>query len=256
MSLHRDVLGAGPEVALLHDWGMHSGLFGTLAATLSRQCRVHLLDLPGHGRSPWSKGSGDLEGIARQVALHLPQRCQLVGWSLGGLVGIRLATLFPERFDRLALIATTPCAIQRRGWAHGMDEATLTGLTRRLGRDWKAAIQEYIGLAVRGDVYALEALREYRRLLFEHGDPSSTALAAGLEILRAVDLRAELPQVMARTLAISGDEDRLAPPPSVAALVSLIPGARHARIPHAAHAPFLSHRAEVEALLTDFLGAP
>ncbi|HUO80396.1 MAG TPA: alpha/beta fold hydrolase, partial [Steroidobacteraceae bacterium] len=79
MSLYRETLGHGPDVALLHGWGLHGGVFGALAAALATRFRVHALDLPGHGRSPWAKGAADLEGMARLVAEHLPAECRLVG---------------------------------------------------------------------------------------------------------------------------------------------------------------------------------
>ncbi len=256
MSLFRETVGQGPDVALLHGWGLHAGVFGALAAALAPRFRVHALDLPGHGRSPWAKGAADLEGLARQVAECLPAECSLVGWSLGGMVAVRLATLFPERVPRLVLMGTSPCGAQRRDWPHGLDEAMLSGLATRLGRDWRATMQEFVALEVRGEENPLATLRELKQRLFEHGSPSTAALAAGLAILRSADLRPELPRVRARTLVIGGEYDRLAPPAAVAALAALVPQARLESIARAAHAPFLSHRAHVEALLADFLAAP
>lgn len=254
MSLYRETQGEGPDVALLHGWGLHGGVFGTLARGLATRHRVHALDLPGHGRSPWAKGAADLEGLARRVAECLPERCSLIGWSLGGLVAIRLATLYPERVTHLGLIAASPCSHVRRDWPHGIDPTLLDGMATRLGRDWRGTVQEFLALEVRGEEHALATLRELKQQLFEHGAPSTAALAAGLEILRHVDLRAELARVRAPTLAIAGEYDRLAPPAAIEALAALVPGARYALVRRAAHAPFLSHRAEVEALLASLLG--
>ena len=156
----------------------------------------------------------------------------------------------------LALIATSPCGTRRRDWPHGLDEALLAGLATRLGRDWRATMQEFVSLEVRGEENPLATLRELKQRLYEHGAPSTAALAAGLELLRGADLRPELPRVRARTLVIGGEYDRLAPPAAVAALAALVPGARLESIARAAHAPFLSHRERVESLLVDFLAAP
>lgn len=256
VSLFRETTGQGPDVALLHGWGMHGGVFGALATALARNSRVHRLDLPGHGRSPWSKGAADLEGLARLVAEHLPAECRLVGWSLGGMVAVRLATLYPARVPRLALIATSPCGAKRRDWPHGLDDDALTGLATRLGRDWRGTMQEFVSLEVRGEENPLATLRELKQRLYEHGAPSTAALAAGLALLRGTDLRPELPRLKARTLVIGGEYDRLAPPAAVAALAALVPGARLESIARAAHAPFLSHRERVESLLAEFLAAP
>ncbi len=253
MSLYRETTGQGPDVALLHGWGLHGGVFAALAAALAERFRVHAIDLPGHGRSPWAKGAADLEGLARQVAAHLPAECRLLGWSLGGMVAVRLATLYPERVPALVLIGTSPCGARRRDWPHGLDATLLAGMATRLGRDWRATVQEFVSLEVRGEENPLATLRELRQRLYEHGAPSTAALAAGLEVLSATDLRPELPRVRARTLVIGGEYDRLAPPAALAALAALVPGARLEMIARAAHAPFLSHRARVESLLGEFL---
>ncbi len=255
MSLHRASRGVGNDIALLHGWGLHGGIFDALAERLAERHRVHVLDLPGHGRSPWAKGAADLEGMARMVAAHLPERCSLLGWSLGGLVAVRIATLFPERVPSLALIATGPCGAKRRDWPHGPDEALLAGLAKRLERDWKATVQEFLAMEVRGDDNALVALRELKRCVQEGGAPSTAALAAGLAILRRVDLRAELAMIHARTLVICGEYDRLTPPAAAQALAERVVGARYEVVARAAHAPFLSHREQVERLISDFFGA-
>ena len=74
MSRYRVTTGSGSDVALLHGWGLHGGVFESLASSLAAQRRVHVLDLPGHGRSPWSKGAADHAGLARLAArpAHAP----------------------------------------------------------------------------------------------------------------------------------------------------------------------------------------
>lgn len=256
MSLYRATSGHGPDVALLHGWGLHGGVFESLAGALGAVLRVHTLDLPGHGRSPWAKGATDLEGLARVAARHLPERCSLVGWSLGGLVAVRIATLFPARVPRLVLISTSPCGAPRRDWPHSNDPGQLAAMAVRLGRDWRGTVLDFLSLEVRGDTNSLATLRELKQRIEAHGAPSTAALAAGLEILRSVDLRPELGRVRARTLVIAGGYDRLAPPAAVAALAAAVPGARFELIEGAGHAPFLSQRTSVAALIRRFLVEP
>jgi pimeloyl-[acyl-carrier protein] methyl ester esterase len=256
VTLFRETTGAGPDVALLHGWGLHGGVFEALARELSANFRVHALDLPGHGHSPWAKGCGDLEGIARAVAAHLPETCRLVGWSLGGLVALRIATLFPERVPKLVLVATSPKFLKGRDWPHGIEDKALAEVVTGLRRDWKRMISDFMSLQVRGDEHQLETLRELKASLFAHGEPSTAALDAGLEILRHADLRGELKRVRAPTLVIAGAYDRLTPPGASEALAAGIAGSRLEIIPRAAHAPFLSHRERFVELVGDFLAAP
>jgi pimeloyl-[acyl-carrier protein] methyl ester esterase len=254
MSLYRESTGSGPDVALLHGWGLHGGVFSALASTLSEQYRVHVLDLPGHGHSPWSKGAGDLEGMARLVAAHLPERCALVGWSLGGLVAQHLSTLFPNRVSHLVMISTGVVGVRRRDFPHAADPSLLAGLSGRLARDWRGTVLEFLNIEVRGDENPLETLRTLRQHIDSHGAPNGAALAAGLEILRSVDLRNSAKNIASPTLVIAGEYDRITPPLGVQGLAERIPGARYCEIKKAAHAPFLSQRVEVESLIKGFLG--
>ena len=43
--------GDGPPLVLIHGWAMHAGLFGGLLDRLAEHRTLHLVDLPGHGRS-------------------------------------------------------------------------------------------------------------------------------------------------------------------------------------------------------------
>ena len=64
-----------------------------------------------------------------------------------------------------------------------------------------------------------------------------------------------LGSIGAPTLAVAGQYDRVLLPAATRALAAAMPHARFAEIRRAAHAPFLSHTAEVADLLSDFLDA-
>ncbi|NNJ95044.1 MAG: alpha/beta fold hydrolase, partial [Halobacteria archaeon] len=53
MTLHTKTTGSGPELLLIHGWGLHSGIWDGLMPLLETQLRVTRVDLPGHGRSAW-----------------------------------------------------------------------------------------------------------------------------------------------------------------------------------------------------------
>jgi pimeloyl-ACP methyl ester carboxylesterase len=111
--LHRTRLGsAGPRVVFLH------GLFGqgknwtTLARSLSAEARVMLLDLPDHGRSPWSERLS-YPAMAQAVGDALEAEAEgepyaVVGHSMGGKVGMALALLKPALVERLCVVDVAP----------------------------------------------------------------------------------------------------------------------------------------------------
>ena len=112
-SLFHTQLGtSGPRVVFLH------GLFGqgrnwtTIAKALSGQARVSLVDLPNHGRSPWTDHFSYPE-MADQVADLLRAEAggepyAVVGHSMGGKVAMALALLHPELVERLCVVDVSP----------------------------------------------------------------------------------------------------------------------------------------------------
>ena len=88
--LHVETAGQGPDLVMLHGWAMHSGIWSSVRDQLAQRYRLHLVDLPGHGRSPADEAYS-LDRIAQKVAEILPAESIVCGWSLGGQVAIRLA---------------------------------------------------------------------------------------------------------------------------------------------------------------------
>jgi pimeloyl-ACP methyl ester carboxylesterase len=104
--------GAGPTVVMLH--GLFSGNMATwysgFAATLARGRRVLLYDQRGHGSSSFAHQGFDLQSQAadlHDVLIHYRQGeapLDLVGHSMGALIALRFALLYPHRVRRLVLV--------------------------------------------------------------------------------------------------------------------------------------------------------
>jgi pimeloyl-[acyl-carrier protein] methyl ester esterase len=114
-SLYTHTYGAGPDVVLVHGWGMHSGIWEGVAESLCDHYRVTVMDLPGHGFSRLLKTGHELDDLCAAVAAAVPAPAAWVGWSLGGLVAQRMAITGPERVSRLVLANSTPCFARRSG---------------------------------------------------------------------------------------------------------------------------------------------
>lgn len=260
MSLHIEIQGGGPPLLLIHGWGMHGGVWDELVPRLAVHFQVHTVDLPGHGKSAappiirgQDTGQALLDSIVGQLAEQFVEPISVCGWSLGGQVALRWAALHPDRIRRLALIASTPCFVERDDWLFGMAEETLEQFAAELERNHAATLRRFLALQMRGSEHERELLIRLRASLFAHGEPSLAALRGGLEILRNVDLRPQLPDIGQQTLAITGERDKLTSPVASYYLAQSLPHARVVEIDGAAHAPFLSHPDEVTELLARFL---
>jgi pimeloyl-[acyl-carrier protein] methyl ester esterase len=250
--LHIEVRGTGPDLVLLHGWGLHGGLFRSLADRLAPYFRLHLVDLPGHGRSVMPEGDYTLESVATYIANHVPSDAAWLGWSLGGRVAL-MAAINGAPISKLILIGANPAFIQRDDWPHGMPAAELQQFADALTNDYKATLQRFLAVQSRGSEKGREELRALREDLFAHGEPHPAALAGGLEILRSADLRALLADILQSTLVIHGERDTLAPLAAAQFTAQQLPNATLLAIPGAGHAPFISHPDEVVAALLEFL---
>ncbi len=253
--LHVHSTGHGPDLVLLHGWGMHGGVFAELEPRLAAHFRVHRVDLPGHGRSPLS-GPFELPALAGQVVAALGGRIAgpalWAGWSLGGMLALQVAAARPDVVDRLVLVASAPRFSRADDWPAGMEPDTLADFGNRLAEDHAGILQRFLALQTFGEPDARSTLRTLRAALDAAPAPDPAALAAGLRILQAADLRDAWQAVTVPVLLIGGERDRLVHPDALAAAVDLRPQTRWQRIPDAGHAPFVSHPEAVAGAITDF----
>jgi pimeloyl-[acyl-carrier protein] methyl ester esterase len=248
MTLHVERLGSGPDLVLLHGWGLHGGVWHALAARLAGAFRLHVVDLPGHGHSRNVAFTG-LDEVVDIVAKCSPVGASVCGWSLGGLIATRLATRHPSRAVALALVSTTPSFVQRDGWPHAMARETLAAFAEGLRTQPAKTIRAFVNLNALGGPHARDRMRGLAALLVERGTPSAETLAAGLALLHAADLRDEVATIDCPAAVIHGARDALAPVGAGRWLAGALPFARFLEIPDGAHLPFVSHTEAVAQAL-------
>ena len=251
-ALYLETFGHGPDLALLHGWGMHGGVWDGMRERLAQQFRVHVVDLPGYGSSlacaPYT-----LETLAHHVALALPSRTHVVGWSLGGQVALQWARAAPQQIDKLVLIATTPCFGQREDWIHGMSNPAMAEFAASLEQDYEGTLKRFLSLQARSGDEARATIAMLREKLFARGKPSIETLRAGLAILSELDLRQAVGEITHATLVIHGSHDTLTPPAAAQWLAQTLAHAQLDMVRGAAHAPFLSHPQATHETMTRFL---
>ncbi|MCA1805586.1 MAG: pimeloyl-ACP methyl ester esterase BioH [Xanthomonadaceae bacterium] len=253
MNLHTQTSGTGPDLFLIHGWGLNGTIWSGLRAALEADYRVTAVDLPGHGRSPG--GTFDLDSASIALREAAPPQAHWIAWSLGGLLALHAARPAPERITGLTLVASSPRFVQAPDWPHAVPAAVLAQFLDELQQDYRATLNRFLALQVRGSAEAGGTLRALRGQLFAHGEPDPTALAAGLAILRDADLRPGLDGITLPLQFIMGERDTLIPAAAARACVARAPAAQLEVIAGAGHAPFLSHPREFLAALRPFLPA-
>lgn len=252
MALHHDIRGAGPDLVLLHGWAMHAGVFEPLVERLSAQFTLHLVDLPGHGRSAGSGIPLRLQETAQAIAAVVPEQALWLGWSLGGLVALHAAASGAASARGLVLLAASPRFVRAGDWPAGMDPAVFEGFAQQLAADWRGTVDRFLALEVHGSENMREELRLLRAMAFAHGEPEATVLADGLALLARSDLRPALPVLSVPSLWIAGRRDRVVHPEAMRAAAEAAPDARFLEVQRAGHAPFLTHADLVADAVADF----
>ena len=255
MKLHARTRGSGPALVLLHGWGLHSGIWATLAPELARNFSVTCVDLPGHGRSPplpATPASDGLDAWAEAVAAAVPPGAAWLGWSLGGQVALT-AALAGHDVRQLVLVATTPRFLASPGWPCGMDPAVLAGFANGLAGDQRRTLRKFLALQLRGDRRAASLLQTLSAVLEAGGEADTATLETGLAILAGTDLRERLARIPQPALVVSGERDTLAPPEAGRRLAAALPAGRFELLAGAAHAPFLAAPGQFGELLRAFL---
>ncbi len=231
-------------LVFLPGWALGRGPLAATAAALAGQ----FIDLPGYRETP---PMADFDIAVDAIASRLPAGAALAGWSIGAQLALAVAARHPDKIGKLLLIAGTCSFVQRDGWPHAMPPATLADFAAAIGVDAAGMLPRFVGGFNRGDALAKEVTRQ----ILDLADPlpGPEVLAAGLNWLRDVDLRADAPQVRAPTLLLHGDADPLMPAAAARMLAALIPGARLELLPACAHAPFLSRPEDCLAAARRFL---
>jgi len=250
--LHSETGGSGPDLLLLHGWGMNGAVWERTVAELAGDYRVTVAELPGHGHSPYAL-DGSLQAWVGACLEAAPERAVWIGWSLGGTLALAAALKAPERVRALVGVSATPRFVQDSDWPYAMPAETLGRFQDALGRDPAATLERFLALQVRGGEQARPLLRQLRGTLAQRPEPDPDALADGLVLLRDTDLRSALGGLAVPSLWLGGAGDELVPAGWMELLPRLLPDARCATIPGAAHLPFLSHPQRFIGSLRAFL---
>ena len=233
-----------PELVMLHGWAMHGGVMKGLAEGISDQFTVHLVDLPGHGNSPLNGSSFEISNLAndiyQQVSEKLTGKATWLGWSLGGLVAMKITELYSDNINNLILFGSTPAFVKHKDWRYGVDKEVFENFSNELRNDLKATIIRFLSLQVRGAEDCRHTLKQLREVTFSKDLADEQVLSLGLRVLEDTDLRNLFIHIDIPILCIGGERDTLVPEAAISELAKNN-NVTTSIIEKAGHAPFLSH---------------
>ncbi len=213
-----------------------------------QQCRQRLpdwinsccIDLPGYGECTDVVAS-TLDDYVEHVALQLSQPVMVVGWSLGGLVSLKLAQRYPEKVSALFQVATSPKFVQDENWQTAIEASVFQQFASQLETNRDKTIRRFLALQVRGTDTSMQTLRQLQHSIDERGLPKAEALFTGLKILSDTDLTHDLQHIKSPVTWLLGDKDALVPVELAETLKQIPLHVDIQVLAGAGHAPFISH---------------
>ncbi|SFL36865.1 pimeloyl-[acyl-carrier protein] methyl ester esterase [Paenibacillus sp. 1_12] len=162
------------------------------------------------------------------------------GWSLGGLLALRLAA--KGLADGLVLFAAT---------------AQFTRSKEENDRGWTNAYVRQMMKGLSKDRHAVET--SFRQLLFTEteresdleknlptiGSWTTPALIAGLQILQSEECLSQLPLIECPVLIVHGTEDKICPYGAALEMLTLLPQAELMTISRCGHVPFMGREDQI-----------
>ncbi|WP_281994711.1 alpha/beta fold hydrolase [Ruegeria faecimaris] len=236
--------GQGPLVILLHGVGLRAEAWGAqIDALVAAGYRVLCPDMPGHGQSSFDHPTG-LEAYVHRTASVLTEPAVLIGHSMGALIALRLAADVPDSVLGVAALN----AIHRRPVAaHKAVVARASALEVSGPNDPTVTLQRWFG-------EASSAERQACRRWLTEVDPAAykSAYTAFAETDGPSD--DELARIACPALFMTGADEPNSTPEMSRDMARLVPSGQAAIIAGAAHMLPMTHPAEVNAQLLEFVG--
>lgn len=258
-------VGQGPAVLLLHGLGCDHTTWTPIIDTLAKRYTVIAPDLLGHGRSDKPRADYSVGGYANGMRDLLTvlgiDKVTVVGHSFGGGVAMQFAYQFPERTERMMLVASgglgpevTPIirAITTPGYhqvmsvltAPGVRHVGIAGMRALSGTGWRSTRD----LAEVADIFdtfkdpnARHAIRHVVRAVVDWKG----------QIVTMAD-RAYLTDAMPMSV-VWGRDDKVIPVRHASNAAALAPLARIEVIPNAGHFPHKDHPQRFAKILHEFI---
>jgi len=229
-------IATGSPIIFIHGLGGSSEFYTPLISSLGleKTHSLHLLDLEGHGLSPTSAGStisissyaSDFHALAQHSKIS---GATVIAHSMGCLIALTLATKYPILVSKLILLGPPPNplpeagqkgSIARAATVRSSGMAAVVDAVVTAGTSAKSKTDNPLGIAA-------------ARMSLLGQDPEGyakgcTALAGAVEIL-------PVQQIKAKTLIVTGDEDKVSPPQVCEKYAAEIKGSKVEVLPQVGH---------------------
>lgn len=241
-NIYYQKLGNGKNLIMLHGWKQDVSTFHNISEILKKHFTLWLIDLPGFGRSETPKTDFTVEDysdiIAEFIKTNKIQKPNLLGHSVGGRIGIVLASKHPEIINKLVLEDSAGIRPKRD---------LIKFLIYPFAKLFKYLMPNFLGLK--------NKLRHKFYKNLESDYLNAGKLKGTLTNILKEDLTPHLSKIKNQTLIIWGENDpnQESSPRNARIMYRKIPHSKLEFIDKASHFPHLTHPQKFLYYVLDFL---
>jgi pimeloyl-ACP methyl ester carboxylesterase len=255
IKLYYEIHGRGPRLTLIEGLGYHRWMWYKQLPAFSAHFTTLIYDNRGAGKSDKPPGpynheqnADDLAGLLEHVGWD---HTHLLGISMGGFIAQQFALKYPERMDRLVLVATgfggkrmVPVPAEA---AKAMMPATDLSPEERIRKAMPIAFGDRKWPERNPDEF--DQIVKWR---LEEPQPPEAAMA---QIMAGAtfDVSERVRDITAPTLVVAGSRDGVVPPENARLLAAEIPHSHLTILPDAGHLVNIEASDRFNEVVVDFI---
>jgi pimeloyl-ACP methyl ester carboxylesterase len=191
LKMYYEIHGTGQPLVLIHGGLGSTGMFDPILPALSKGREVIAVDLQAHGRTGDIDRPLSFEAMADDVASLIRylklEKVDVMGYSVGGEVALRVAIQHPDVVRKLVIVAAT---FRRDGWYPEI----IAGMTQ-------------MGPATAAQMKQTPMYRSYLQIAPQPGDWTALNTKLGDMFRKDYDWSNEVKATRVPTLLVFGDAD-------------------------------------------------
>jgi pimeloyl-ACP methyl ester carboxylesterase len=191
LKMYYEIHGAGQPLILIHGGLGSTGMFDPILPALSKGREVIAVDLQGHGRTAdvdrpmsYEAMADDVAGLIRYLKI---EKADVMGYSVGGEVALRVAIQHPDIVRRLVIVSA---AFRRDGWYPEI----IAGMTQ-------------MGPASAAQMKQTPMYQSYSQIAPRPEDWTALNTKLGEMLRKDYDWSSEVQTIQVPTLLVFGDAD-------------------------------------------------